>query len=87
MLIGWNYEWGSKHSKNDTSVIELADKIIKEKNKHYYSQFKNDCVILLHDFYFKTEKSLENLSLFIDKLQKNHGCTFRWIDEYPGVSN
>ncbi|MBU3713694.1 MAG: hypothetical protein FGM46_01955 [Ferruginibacter sp.] len=85
-LIGWNYSWKPWHSKDSMTVKEMITEVMNKRNSRY-APFKNNTVILLHDYLFPNKTSLDNLSLFIDELQLKYGCTFRWISEYPGVLN
>ncbi len=83
MMFGWDFEWSGKESKNITKVDLLFEKISdrikknKTKNKNY--------VILLHDYLFKDEIALNNLSYFISLLKKNGTTEFKWASEYPGI--
>jgi hypothetical protein len=42
-------------------------------------------VILLHDYLFKNESALNNLSFFISLLKINENNEFKWANEYPGI--
>jgi len=83
MVFGWDFEWTGKESKDVSNVDHFFEKISdriknnKTKNKNY--------VILLHDYLFKNESALNNLSYFISLLRKNINPEFKWANEYPGI--
>lgn len=83
MVFGWDFEWTGKESKNITHVDQLFEKI-SERIKNNKAKSKN-YVILLHDYYFKNEVALNNLSYFISLLKKNENTEFKWANEYPGI--
>jgi peptidoglycan/xylan/chitin deacetylase (PgdA/CDA1 family) len=82
-ILGWDFEWTGKESKNISNVEHFFEKITdrikndKSKNKSY--------VILLHDYLFKNESALNNLSFFISLLKINENNEFKWANEYPGI--
>ena len=60
------------------SIVETWEqKKNNSKEKNY--------VILLHDYLFKNESALNNLSYFISLLKKNINPKFKWANEYPGM--
>jgi hypothetical protein len=83
MVFGWDFEWTGKECKDVSNVDHFFEKISdriknnKTKNKNY--------VILLHDYLFKNESALNNLSYFISLLRKNINPEFKWANEYPGI--
>jgi len=82
-MFGWDFEWTDKESKNIADVDHLFymmfDQIKKNNSK------EKNYVILLHDYLFRNESSLNNLSYFISLLKKNLHPKFKWANEYPGI--
>ena len=80
-IFGWDFEWTLKMSNNQTHVNELIAQMEnnissgEKKHRHY--------VILLHDYLFKNNLSIENLNYFINTLKKDNKAQFNWIQEYP----
>ena len=83
LMFGWDFEWTGKESRSITHVDHFFEKI-SERIKDNKSKEKN-YVILLHDYLFKNEVALNNLTYFISLLKKNGNTEFKWANEYPGI--
>ena len=83
IMFGWDFEWTGKESKYISNVDHFFEKI-SDRIKKNNSKEKN-YVILLHDYLFKNESALNNLSYFISLLKKNINPEFKWANEYPGM--
>lgn len=83
IMFGWDFEWTGKESKYISNVDRFFEKI-SDRIKKNNSKEKN-YVILLHDYLFKNESALNNLSYFISLLKKNINPEFKWANEYSGM--
>lgn len=82
-FIGWDAEW----QINASQQIKYVDTLIKKVGELTVKKRINQkhVVVLLHDFLFRTNTSLEHLTYFIEQLQKKYNCKFEWIENYPGI--
>ena len=75
--------WETKQSRDTAGVNNMLKQMIDYKTSK--NKYHNHCVILFHDYYFDTPKSLDNLNYLIEILQNKYHCVFRWASEFPGV--
>jgi len=78
-IVGWDFEWKTKHSKSERVVDSLISQIKRSMYKD--GKGKKDIVILFHDYLFRSEKSIQNLNYFIEILRKEKNIEFRWVEE------
>jgi len=78
-IIGWDFEWKERHSRSVSQVNALISEI--KKSVAIKGNKKKDIVILAHDYLFRTNKSLDNLNYFIEKLMAERNVGFKWVEE------
>lgn len=83
VLFGWDVIWETKQSRDTSGVNKMLQQMLAYKSSK--NKYHNHCVILFHDYYFDTPKSIENLNYLIDLLKNKYHCVFRWASEFPGV--
>jgi peptidoglycan/xylan/chitin deacetylase (PgdA/CDA1 family) len=85
-VIGWDLEWkpGQKMvlKGNHEAMLKKVDSIffndLEKTSRHL--------VFLTHDQYLTDADSINELDLFIEKLQKSNRFVFRKISEYPRIN-
>ncbi|WP_050009552.1 polysaccharide deacetylase family protein [Flavobacterium sp. B17] len=85
-LIGWDLEWKPTHKMtlkgNHEAMLKKVDSIffndLEKTSRHL--------VFLTHDQYLTDADSIDELDLFIEKLQKSNRFVFRKISEYPHIN-
>lgn len=82
-IIGWDVEWSLKHSKyrNEVDTLFHQIKSLLEKDT---SNIKH-VVVLSHDYLYKNNESLENLSYLVNRLKSELLCSFHWVEELEGL--
>lgn len=86
-LIGWDLEWKPDNTMklkgNHKEMLRKVDSIffndLEKTSRHL--------VFLTHDQYLNDESSVNELSLFIEGLQKSNRFEFRKISEYPKIND
>lgn len=85
-VIGWDLEW------KPTSKMELKgnhEAMLKKVDSIFFNDLEKTSrhlVFLTHDQYLTDSDSINELDLFIEKLQKTNRFVFRKISEYPGIN-
>ncbi|MFC5875819.1 polysaccharide deacetylase family protein [Chryseobacterium arachidis] len=85
-VIGWDLEW------KPTNKMELKGKhqeMLKKVDSIFYNDLEKTSrhlVFLTHDQYLTDADSINELDLFIEKLQKSNRFVFRKISEYPKIN-
>ncbi|MEC3876175.1 polysaccharide deacetylase family protein [Chryseobacterium salviniae] len=85
-VIGWDLEWKPTNTMalkgNHEAMLKKVDSIffndLEKTSRHL--------VFLTHDQYLTDADSINELDLFIQKLQKSNRFVFRKISEYPGIN-
>lgn len=85
-VIGWDLEWkpGQKMALKGSheAMLKKVDSIffndLEKTSRHL--------VFLTHDQYLTDSDSINELDLFIEKLQKSNRFVFRKISEYPKIN-
>lgn len=85
-VIGWDLEWKPTNKMalkgNHEAMLKKVDSIffndLEKTSRHL--------VFLTHDQYLTDADSINELDLFIEKLQKSNRFVFRKISEYPGIN-
>ncbi|WP_419867847.1 polysaccharide deacetylase family protein [Chryseobacterium sp. CT-SW4] len=85
-IVGWDLEWrpSSKMTLkgNHEAMLKKIDSIFlndKEKTSQHL-------VFLTHDQYLTDTDSINELDMFIEKLQKSNKFVFRTISKYPKIN-
>ncbi|WP_426278130.1 polysaccharide deacetylase family protein [Chryseobacterium sp. S-02] len=85
-VIGWDLEWKPGQTMalkgNHQAMLKKVDSIffndLEKTSRHL--------VFLTHDQYLTDADSINELDLFIEKLQKSNRFVFRKISEYPRIN-
>ena len=85
-VIGWDLEWKPTNKMalkgNHEAMLKRVDSIffndLEKTSRHL--------VFLTHDQYLTDTDSVNELDLFIEKLQKSNRFVFRKISEYPEIN-
>ncbi|MDR2235766.1 MAG: polysaccharide deacetylase family protein [Chryseobacterium sp.] len=85
-VIGWDLEWRpSRHMTlkgSHEAMLKKVDSIflndLEKTSRHL--------VFLTHDQYLRDADSINELDLFIEKLQKSNKFVFRKISQYPKIN-
>lgn len=85
-VIGWDLEWKPSQKMalkgNHEAMLKKVDSIffndLEKTSRHL--------VFLTHDQYLTDADSINELDLFIEKLQKSNRFVFRKISEYPKIN-
>lgn len=85
-IVGWDLEWKPTHK------MELKDNhqaMLKKVDSIFYNDLEKTSrhlVFLTHDQYLTDAYSINELDLFIEKLQKSNRFVFRKISQYPKIN-
>ena len=85
-VIGWDLEW------KPTNKMELKGNhqvMLKKVDSIFFNDLEKTSrhlVFLTHDQYLTDTDSVNELDLFIEKLQKSNRFVFRKISEYPKIN-
>ena len=85
-VIGWDLEWKS------TNKMELKGKhqaMLKKVDSIFFNDLEKTSrhlVFLTHDQYLADADSINELDLFIEKLQKTNRFVFKKISDYPKIN-
>lgn len=85
-VIGWDLEW------KPTSKMALKgnhEMMLKRIDSIFFNDLEKTSrhlVFLTHDQYLTDDDSINELDLFIEKLQKSNRFVFRKISEYPKIN-
>jgi len=85
-IVGWDLEWKPTNKMalkgNHQIMLKKVDSIffndLEKTSRHL--------VFLTHDQYLTDAESINELDLFIEKLQKSNRFVFRKISEYPRIN-
>ncbi|MFM7671959.1 MAG: polysaccharide deacetylase family protein [Bacteroidota bacterium] len=84
-IVGWDVEWNQGTSENqadlDMLISQVEEKLAKAPST------KRDVVVLSHDYLYRTPRSLELLSAFIDHFQQKGNVKFDWVQHLPGLES
>ena len=85
-VIGWDLEW------KPTNKMELKGKhqaMLKKVDSIFFNDLEKTSrhlVFLTHDQYLADADSINELDLFIEKLQKTNRFVFKKISDYPKIN-
>lgn len=85
-VIGWDLEW------KPTNKMELKGKhqaMLKKVDSIFFNDLEKTSrhlVFLTHDQYLTDADSINELDLFIEKLQKTNRFVFKKISDYPKIN-
>ena len=85
-VIGWDLEW------KPTNKMELKGKhqaMLKKVDSIFFNDLEKTSrhlVFLTHDQYLTDADSINELDLFIEKLQKTNRFVFKKISDYPEIN-
>ena len=85
-VIGWDLEW------KPTNKMELKGKhqaMLKKVDSIFFNDLEKTSrhlVFLTHDQYLADADSINELDLFIEKLQKTNRFVFKKISDYPNIN-
>ncbi|SMP09117.1 polysaccharide deacetylase family protein [Chryseobacterium profundimaris] len=85
-VIGWDLEW---KPTNKMALKENHEAMLKKVDSIFFNDLEKTSrhlVFLTHDQYLTDADSINELDLFIEKLQKSNRFVFRKISEYPGIN-
>ncbi|MCW3162229.1 polysaccharide deacetylase family protein [Chryseobacterium oryctis] len=85
-VVGWDLEW--KHS-NKMSLKGNHQAMLKKVDSIFFNDLEKTSrhlVFLTHDQYLTDADSINELDLFIEKLQKTNRFVFRKISDYPKIN-
>ncbi|SFH91194.1 polysaccharide deacetylase family protein [Halpernia frigidisoli] len=85
-LIGWDLEW---LPTKDMKLKNTNEEMIKMVDSIFYNDLEKTSrhlVLLTHDQYLKDDNSVNELKLFIQKLQNSRRFQFKKISQYPNVN-
>ncbi|WP_374458894.1 polysaccharide deacetylase family protein [Chryseobacterium taeanense] len=85
-LVGWDLEW---KPTNKMSLKGNHEAMLKKVDSIFFNDLEKTSrhlVFLTHDQYLTDTDSINELDLFIEKLQKSNRFVFRKISNYPGIN-
>lgn len=85
-VIGWDLEW---KPTNKMALKGNHQLMLKKVDSIFYNDLEKTSrhlVFLTHDQYLTDSDSLDELDLFIEKLQKTNRFVFRKISAYPKIN-
>jgi peptidoglycan-N-acetylglucosamine deacetylase len=85
-VIGWDLEW---KPTNKMALKGNHEMMLKRIDSIFFNDLEKTSrhlVFLTHDQYLTDEDSINELDLFIEKLQKSNRFVFRKISEYPKIN-
>lgn len=85
-LIGWDLEWKPNQNMKLLGTHEQMLKKVDSIFDNTLEKTHNHLVFLTHDQYLTNQESLQELDLFIEKLQKSNKFVFKKISAYPKIN-
>lgn len=85
-VIGWDLEW---KPSNKMSLKGNHEAMLKKVDSIFFNDLEKTSrhlVFLTHDQYLTDADSINELDLFIEKLQKSNRFVFRKISAYPKIN-
>lgn len=85
-VIGWDLEW---KPTNNMALKGNHEMMLKRIDSIFFNDLEKTSrhlVFLTHDQYLNDTDSVNELDLFIEKLQKTNRFVFRKISEYPKIN-
>ncbi|MGI9653412.1 polysaccharide deacetylase family protein [Chryseobacterium sp. RLHN22] len=85
-LIGWDLEW---KPTNKMSLKDNHEAMLKKVDSIFFNDLEKTSrhlVFLTHDQYLTNADSINELDLFIEKLQKSNRFVFRKVSAYPKIN-
>ncbi|KXH81028.1 polysaccharide deacetylase family protein [Chryseobacterium kwangjuense] len=86
-IIGWDLEW--KPSQKMT-LKGSHEAMVKKVDSIFFNDLEKTSrhlVFLTHDQYLRDADSINELDMFIEKLQKSNRFVFRKISQYPKIND
>ncbi|MBP2617657.1 polysaccharide deacetylase family protein [Chryseobacterium jejuense] len=84
-VIGWDLEWRPTHKMTLKGSHEAMLKKVDSIFLNDLEKTSRHLVFLTHDQYLRDTDSINELDLFIEKLQKSNKFVFRKISQYPKI--
>jgi hypothetical protein len=85
-IVGWDLEW----KPTDKMVLKgKHEEMLKKVDSIFFNDLEKTSrhlVFLTHDQYLTDADSVNELDLFIEKLQKSNRFIFKKISEYPAIN-
>ncbi|MBV8326575.1 polysaccharide deacetylase family protein [Chryseobacterium sp.] len=85
-VIGWDLEWRPSHKMTLKGSHEAMLKKVDSIFFNDLEKTSRHLVFLTHDQYLRDTDSINELDLFIEKLQKSNKFVFRKISQYPKIN-
>lgn len=85
-VVGWDLEWKPTPSMNLKGNHEAMLKKVDSIFLNDLEKTSRHLVFLTHDQYLTDADSINELDLFIEKLQKSNKFVFRKISQYPKIN-
>lgn len=85
-VVGWDLEWKPTHNM---ALKGKHEEMLKKVDSIFFNDLEKTSrhlVFLTHDQYLTDGDSINELDLFIEKLQKSNRFVFRKISEYPKIN-
>lgn len=85
-VIGWDLEW---KPGNKMALKGKHEEMLKKVDSIFFNDLEKTSrhlVFLTHDQYLTDADSVNELDLFIEKLQKSNRFVFRKISQYPKIN-
>ena len=84
-IVGWDVEWKIQHSLNRSDVDSVIKEIAVIVSKD--TSAKKEIVILSHDYLYRTNESLGNLTYFVERLKGKFNPSFHWVEELKRIQS
>lgn len=85
-VIGWDLEWRPSQKMTLKGSHEAMLKKVDSIFLNDLEKTSRHLVFLTHDQYLRDTDSINELDLFIEKLQKSNKFVFRKISQYPKIN-
>ncbi|MCJ7935859.1 MAG: polysaccharide deacetylase family protein [Chryseobacterium sp.] len=85
-VVGWDLEWRPTHKMTLKGSHEAMLKKVDSIFFNDLEKTSRHLVFLTHDQYLRDTDSINELDLFIEKLQKTNRFVFRKISQYPTIN-
>ena len=85
-VIGWDLEWRPSQKMTLKGSHEAMIKKVDSIFLNDLEKTSRHLVFLTHDQYLRDADSINELDLFIEKLQKSNKFVFRKISQYPKIN-
>ena len=85
-IIGWDLEW---KPTNKMTLKGNHQEMLKKVDSIFFNDLEKtsrNLVFLTHDQYLADANSINELDLFIEKLQKSNRFVFKKISDYPRIN-